>query len=108
MSFKLSIVSPVGKILEDTVDSVALPGTEGAFEIYSKHMPFIASLKAGRVRVRHSGRAIFATSKSSEKSEDSLLEQRQRQETAYEITSGILEVDGEHNVILLADQATAV
>ena len=85
MSFKLSIVSPGGKIFEDTVDSVALPGTEGAFEIYSKHMPFIASLKAGRVRARRSGR-----------------------ETAYEITSGILEVDGEHNVILLADQATAV
>ena len=85
MSFKLSIVSPSGKIFEDTVDSIALPGTEGAFEIYSKHMPFIASLKAGRVRARRSGR-----------------------ETAYEITSGILEVNLEHNVILLADQATVV
>lgn len=85
MSFKLSIVSPSGKIFEDTVDSIAVCGTEGAFEVYSKHTPLISSLKAGRARVRHAGR-----------------------ETAYEITSGILEVDLEHNVTLLADQATAV
>ena len=85
MSFKLSIVSPSGRIFEDTVDSIAVPGTEGGFEVYSKHMPFISSLKAGPVRVRQSGKI-----------------------TAYEITSGILEVDCEHNVILLADQATVV
>jgi len=85
MSFKLSIVAPSGKIFEDTVDSMAVPGLVGAFEIYSLHTPIIASLKAGRTRVRKAGR-----------------------ETAYEITSGILEVDLEHNVTLLADQATAV
>ena len=85
MSFKLSIVAPSGKILEDTVDSVAVIGTEGAFEVYTGHMPIVSTLKAGRVRVRRDGR-----------------------ETAFEITSGILEVDCEHNVILLADQATVV
>ncbi len=85
MSFKLSIVAPTGKIFEDTVDSIAVPGTEGAFEVYSKHTPLISSLKAGRARVRRAG-----------------------QETSYEITSGILEVDLDHNVTLLADQATAV
>ena len=85
MSFKLSIVAPSGKIFEDTVDSIAVPGTEGAFEVYSKHTPLIATLKAGHARVRKDG-----------------------QVTAYEITSGILEVDLEHNVTLLADQATAV
>ena len=85
MSFKLSIVAPAGKIFEDTVDSIAVVGTEGAFEVYSRHTPLIAALKAGRARVRHAGA-----------------------ETAYEITSGILEVDLEHNVTLLADQATPV
>jgi F-type H+-transporting ATPase subunit epsilon len=85
MSFKLSIVAPSGKILEDTVDSVAVIGTEGAFEVYTGHMPIVSTLKAGRVRVRRDGR-----------------------ETAFEITSGILEVDLKHNVTLLADQATAI
>ena len=85
MSFKLSIVVPGGKIFEDTVDSIAVTGTEGAFEVYSKHVPLISTLKAGRTRVRQADRVI-----------------------AYEITSGILEVDLEHNVTLLADQATPV
>lgn len=85
MSFKLSIVAPSGKVFEDTVDSIAVPGTEGGFEVYSRHMPLVSSLKAGRARVRQAGR-----------------------ETAFEITSGILEVGLDHNVILLADQATAV
>jgi F-type H+-transporting ATPase subunit epsilon len=85
VSYKLTIVAPSGKIFEDTVDSMAVPGTEGGFEVYSRHMPLISSLKGGAVRVRQSGKI-----------------------TAYEITSGILEVDLEHNVTLLADQATAV
>ena len=85
IAFKLSIVAPSGKIFEDTVDSIAVVGTEGGFEVFGRHMPLISSLKAGRTRVRHAGR-----------------------ETTFEITSGILEVDFEHNVTLLADQATAV
>ena len=85
MSFNLSIVAPSGKIFDDTVDSIAVVGTEGAFEVYSKHMPIISTLKAGRCRVRKANR-----------------------ETAYDITSGILEVDLDHNVTLLVDQATAL
>lgn len=85
MKFKLFIVAPSGKIFDDAIESIAVPGTEGAFEVYGEHMPIISTLKPGRVRVRQSGH-----------------------ETAYEITGGILEVDLEHNVTLLADQATAV
>ena len=85
MSFKLSIVAPSGKIFEDTVDSIAVIGTEGAFEVYTGHMPLVSTLKAGRARVRQANSVM-----------------------AYDITSGILEVDPEHNVTLLADQATAV
>ena len=85
MSFQLSIVSPGGKILEDTVDSIAVVGTEGAFEVYSHHMPLISTLKAGKTRVRKGGHV-----------------------TTYEITGGILEVTPQHNVLLLADQALAV
>ena len=85
MSFKLSIVAPSGKIFEDTVSSLAVPGIEGAFEVYSEHMPLISVLKPGKVRVRKGGHV-----------------------TAYEITDGILEVTPQHDVLLLADQATAI
>jgi F-type H+-transporting ATPase subunit epsilon len=83
MSFQLSIVAPSGKIFEDTVDSIAVPGIEGGFEVYSQHTPLISALKAGKARVRKAG-----------------------QVTVYAITSGILEVTPQHNVLLLADQAT--
>ena len=85
MSFKLSIVAPSGKIFEDRIDSIAVNGTNGAFEVYSKHMPLISTLKAGKARIR----------------QDKVV-------TTFEITSGILEVDLEHNVTVLADQATLV
>ncbi len=48
MSFKLSIVAPSGKIFEETVDSIAVNGTEGGFEVYSRHTPLISSFKAGQ------------------------------------------------------------
>lgn len=85
MSFQLSIVSPVGKIFDGTVDSISVPGTEGSFGVYSRHTPLMATLKRGHARVRKDG-----------------------QVTAYEITSGILEVTPQHNVLLLADEITAV
>jgi len=81
----LTIVAPSGKVFEDKVDSIAVNGLEGAFEVYSRHTPLISSLKPGRARVRQADKVI-----------------------AFEITSGILEVDLEHNVTLLADQATAL
>ena len=85
MTFNLSIVAPSGKIFEDKVNSIAVPGTEGSFEVYANHTPIISSLKAGQVRVRQGERL-----------------------NTYAITSGILEVDLEHNVTLLADTATPV
>ncbi|MBF0510845.1 MAG: ATP synthase F1 subunit epsilon [Candidatus Omnitrophica bacterium] len=85
MSFKLLIVAPTGIIFEDQVDSVFLPGAEGSFEIYTGHMPLVSTLKQGQVRVR-----------------------QHNQESGYEITSGVVEVDMAHQVTLLADQMTAI
>jgi F-type H+-transporting ATPase subunit epsilon len=82
MSFQLSLVAPSGKIFEDTVDSLSVPGVEGGFEVYSQHTPLISALKSGQARVRKDG-----------------------QVTAYDITSGVLEVTPQHDVLLLADQA---
>ena len=85
MSFNLSIIDPTGKLYEDKADSIAVIGTEGAFEVYGGHIPMISSLKEGLARVRKKGIEI-----------------------SFQITGGVLEVDLEHNVILLADGATAV
>ncbi len=84
MSFQLSIITPSGKILEDTVDSVSAPGLEGGFEVYSGHAAMLTALKDGKVKVRKGGsEQIFTTA------------------------SGILEVGPDHNVLLLLDAASA-
>ena len=80
--FQLSILTPSGKVFEDNVESVAAPGLEGGFEVYSGHMPFLSALKAGAVRVRKEGK-----------------------EQSFTIDSGVLEVNATHNVLVLADQA---
>ncbi|MBF0504486.1 MAG: ATP synthase F1 subunit epsilon [Candidatus Omnitrophica bacterium] len=85
MSFQLSIVSPDGRVFDDTVDSVSIPGIEGGFEVYSQHTPLISVLKSGHARIR-----------------------RGEQVTAYVISSGILEVTPQHDVVLLADEVTPV
>lgn len=83
--FKLSIVTPSGRIFEDTVESVSAPGLMGGFEVYSNHAPMLIALKGGKVRLRKDGKDIKTLT----------------------IDSGVLEVDAAHQVLLLADQVSA-
>lgn len=83
MSFSLSILTPEGKVYEDTVDSLLAPGLQGGFEIYSNHQAMLAALKAGMLRVRKDGK-----------------------ENTFNCASGILEVKPDHQVLVLVDSAT--
>jgi F-type H+-transporting ATPase subunit epsilon len=49
---KVEILSPEKKIFEGEADGVLMPGTTGFFEVLNRHAPMIASLKAGKMRVR--------------------------------------------------------
>ena len=80
--FQLSIVTPAGKVFEDSVESVVALGVEGGFEVYSKHMAMVCALKGGSVRVKKEGKDF----------------------KSFTIDSGVLEVDASHNVLVLADQ----
>ncbi|MBF0489052.1 MAG: ATP synthase F1 subunit epsilon [Candidatus Omnitrophica bacterium] len=82
--FQLSIVTPSGKVFEETVESLAAPGLMGGLEVYSNHEPMLCALKGGLVRIRKDGKNIKVLT----------------------IDSGVLEVDATHNVLLLADQIT--
>lgn len=83
MSFQLSILTPAGKVYEDAVDSLSVAGLEGGFEVFGSHVPLIAALKDGKLKVRKSGAEQVFTS-----------------------ASGILEVMPDHNVLVLVDSAT--
>jgi F-type H+-transporting ATPase subunit epsilon len=48
---KLEIVTPDQTIFEGEAQLVQLPGLDGSFEILDHHMPMIAGLKKGQLKV---------------------------------------------------------
>jgi len=46
---KLKIITPEKLILEEMVDQVTLPGTEGELTILPEHIPFITGLASGDI-----------------------------------------------------------
>ena len=55
-TLKLEIVTPEAKIYSEDVDMVTLPGSEGEFGVFPKHVPLLTALKPGELRVRKNGR----------------------------------------------------
>lgn len=83
-TYKLSLITPTGRIFEDQVESLTAPGVLGSLGILAHHAPMVTELNKGVLRVQRPA------------STDSFL-----------INSGVLEVDGHHNVIVLVDQAVS-
>ncbi|MDX1809492.1 MAG: ATP synthase F1 subunit epsilon [Sulfurospirillaceae bacterium] len=50
-TLKLEIVTPDGKIFEDDVKSVTLPGSEGEFGVLPHHASLVSLLKAGIIDI---------------------------------------------------------
>jgi F-type H+-transporting ATPase subunit epsilon len=55
-TLKLEIVTPETKVYSEDVDMVTLPGSEGEFGVFPKHVPLLTALKPGELRVRKDGR----------------------------------------------------
>ena len=53
-SFKLSLVTPERKLLEEEVSEATLPTESGEVTILPDHIPYIATLKSGEVRIKTS------------------------------------------------------
>jgi len=81
-TYKLSIMTPGGRIFSEQVESLTAPGALGSFGVYAHHAPMVTELTKGILRV-----------------------QRPNKEDSFLVNSGVLEVDGQHNVIVLVDQA---
>lgn len=82
---KLKIVTPEKLILEEEVESVSLPTTEGEITILPDHIPLVAPLSSGDIVAYSSGEPI-----------------------PMAVVGGFVEVnknDGETNVAILADFA---
>ena len=85
MPLVLEIVTPEAKVYTETVDEVGLPTSEGRMHILPHHIPIIAKLNAGEIRVRR----------------------RDKQEEMLAVGAGFVEVFGD-KISILTDQAINV
>jgi F-type H+-transporting ATPase subunit epsilon len=81
LNIKFKIVTPEKTVLEDTVDQVTLPMTEGQITILPNHQSYIASLKPGVLCFKKDG-----------------------EETELAIAGGFIEFD-KNNLVVLSDAA---
>ncbi|MBM5789727.1 ATP synthase F1 subunit epsilon [Candidatus Parcubacteria bacterium] len=82
MSLKLKIVTPERIVFEDTVDSVTAMTQMGEITVLPGHIPLVANLQAGELRVRANGAEQFLVA-----------------------STGFLEVRSGNEVVVLADTA---
>ena len=85
MPLVLEIVTPEAKVYTETVDEVGLPTSEGRMHVLPHHVPVIAKLNAGEIKVVH----------------------RDRDDEMLAVGSGFVEVFGD-KVSILTDQAINV
>jgi F-type H+-transporting ATPase subunit epsilon len=49
--FRLEVITPVGKVLDEDVTHFRAPGAGGDFGVLADHAPLMAGLRAGRLQV---------------------------------------------------------
>lgn len=81
-NYQLSIVTASGEVFNDQVESLVAPGALGSFGVLSDHAPLVTSLSAGPLTVTQDGK-----------------------ENYFAVSSGILEVNDQNNVLVLTDIA---
>jgi F-type H+-transporting ATPase subunit epsilon len=47
MAFRLLLMTPESRVLDEDVDGLVLPGADGFFGVLARHAPMVAALSAG-------------------------------------------------------------
>ena len=58
-TLRLEIVTPEAIAYSEDVDFVTLPGPEGEFGVYPRHVPLLTAIRPGELRVLKDGRETF-------------------------------------------------
>lgn len=63
-SFQLTVLTPVRTLLDEQVDSLVAPGSEGYLGVLANHAPLLTALVPGKLTVRlaSGGTSVFALS----------------------------------------------
>jgi len=89
----LEIVTPEATLFSGEVDSVAVPGVSGEFEMLKDHAPIVSLLKEGQVK-------IFGSIQLEEEVEDKFT--KIDKGVSLAINSGTIEMN-DNKIIVLAD-----
>ena len=81
-TYQLSIITPGGKVFDGRVESLVAPGSEGFLGIWANHAPMAAALRPGPLTLKQEAETLY-----------------------FAVSSGILEVDSQRNVLVLCDDA---
>ena len=79
-SFQLTIVTPMGKVLDEMVEGVSVPGGDGSFSVLAHHTPIASTLKKGIIRVK-----------------------KANEEKTFQIDSGIIEMNEQNLCVILSN-----
>ena len=90
----LEIVTPEATIFNSDVESVAVPGINGSFQMLSDHAPIVSLLNKGLIKIK--GNAIEIDKKFSD------MFSKDNDEFQLEINSGTIEMNA-NKIIILAD-----
>ncbi len=55
----LEIITPDRVLVKDEVDSIIIPGSQGEFQVFAGHTPFLTDLAIGRVAYVKEGKRFF-------------------------------------------------
>jgi F-type H+-transporting ATPase subunit epsilon len=90
----VEIVTPEATILKSEVDSLAVPGINGAFQMLENHAPIVSLLDKGMIKIK--GNSIKIDKEYSEKFI------KNEEEYHLAINSGTIEMNA-NKIIILAD-----
>ena len=90
----LEIVTPEAKLFSGDVESVAVPGVNGEFEMLNNHAPIVSLLKEGHVK-------IYGDIEIDEEVEDKFVKGEKRG-MWLAINSGTIELK-DNKIVVLAD-----
>lgn len=80
--FPCTLISPQGSLFDGQTTSVSAPGIEGRFQVLAGHEHILTILIRGILKIKSGENDLF-----------------------YAVDSGVLEVDGDRKVVILADTA---
>lgn len=78
---KLSVITPTRTVLDEEIQEITIPTTEGEITILPNHVPLVSKIKPGEMIIRRGGKKDF-----------------------FAVTGGFLEVS-DNNITVLADFA---